>query len=401
MPGQSKSSSKLPIIIGAGPAGVIASLYLSKWKQDHVLLDRADFPRPKVCGESYDGKLSHILNDLDPTWLPDLFQKGILQKSWSYSLTNSRNQRLQVDFPKDRTPRLQGSRWELDDYLVQKAKQQPYCQFWPRTAVKEIKSSALGKQLLLQNGATLETKLVILATGAQATLSKVPAGEGLLFARTYYEDLQMPEVKEVEVFFFRRPVQACLILCPLPKQRVNVEIGVSKKEFQAYPGSFDQLLSDLLGQNAALQARFSEASAQHPLKGTFLHLGNRQAYAEDHLLRAGSAVGSVNPITGYGVGHAMTMGREAARMTVQALSAKAFLAEDLAPYEQTMRQLLRDEMRLSSLVSFFHRHVGWLEPIISWLGKRQHLEEKLADRDFVRSFYRPGFYFRNSQSPGK
>ncbi|MEO1713484.1 MAG: hypothetical protein AAFU60_09145, partial [Bacteroidota bacterium] len=308
MPGQTKSSSKLPIIIGAGPAGAIASLYLSQFQQAHILLDRAHFPREKVCGESYDGKVSHILNDLNQSWLPELFDREILHRSWAYSLTNSKNHRLRVQFPTERTPRLQGTRRELDAYLVEKAQAQPYCDFRPGQAVQRMQSVLHGRELLLANGTILKTPLVILATGAQAKLSAMPEGEGLLFARAYFQGLSLPEQREVEVFFFRKPLQACLILCPLPKNRVNVELGVTKKEFRAFKGGFDQLLTALLKENPALAERFAKAQPEQSLKGTFLQLGKRLPYVEDHLIRAGSAAGSVNPITGYGVGHAMTMG---------------------------------------------------------------------------------------------
>ncbi|MEM1218501.1 MAG: NAD(P)/FAD-dependent oxidoreductase [Bacteroidota bacterium] len=390
--------SKIPIIIGAGPAGAIASLYLSKSKQPHILLDRATFPREKVCGESYDGKVSHILNDLDPTWLPELLEQQILHRSWAYSLTNSKNQRLRVQFPTVRTPRLQGARKELDAFLVEKAQSHTSCDFRSGITVQGIRSTADGKEIILPDGSTLETPLVILATGAQAKLSAMPEGEGLLFARAYFKDLSLPEAREVEVFFFRKPLQACLILCPLPRNRVNVEIGVTKKEFRQFKGSFQRLLEALLQENPALAERFTQAQPEQSLKGTFLQLGKRLPYAEDHLLRAGAAVGSVNPITGYGVGHAMTMGREAAQMALLAMQKQAFSQKALAPYEESVRSTLRDEMRLSRLVTYFHRQVRWLEPMIYWLGKRQNLETKLTDRAFVKSFYRPWFYFNKRES---
>ena len=392
--GEKKPSFAPVIIVGAGPAGSIASLYLSKWKQPHILLDRSNFPREKVCGESYDGKVSHILNDLNPGWLQELFEAEILHKSWAYSLTNSHNRRLMVRFPKDRTPRLQGSRYQLDHFLVQKATEQAYCHFRPGCGVKEMVQLDMGKRLFLQNGEFLDTSLVILATGAQAKLSEVPEGEGLLFARTYFKGIEMPKEKEVEVFFFRHPLKACLILGPLPKGMVNVEIGATKKEYLSLKEGFDQLLARLLDQNAELKRRFEGAEATQNMKGTFLQLGKRKPLVEDHLLRAGSSAWSVNPITGFGVGHAMTMGREAAKVAFEAQKKKAYTSADLMSYDYKVRYLLRDELRLSKVVSFFHRNVNWLEPIINWLGQRTYLEQKLTDKSFISSFYKPWYYWQ-------
>src|ERR1043165_2546377 len=53
-------------IIGAGPAGATASLFLSKMQIPHMIVDAAVFPRDKVCGDALDLKVVRILNQLDP-----------------------------------------------------------------------------------------------------------------------------------------------------------------------------------------------------------------------------------------------------------------------------------------------------------------------------------------------
>lgn len=53
-------------IIGAGPAGTTASLFLSKFKIPHVIFDADCFPRDKICGDALDLKVMRILNQLEP-----------------------------------------------------------------------------------------------------------------------------------------------------------------------------------------------------------------------------------------------------------------------------------------------------------------------------------------------
>ena len=49
------------VVAGAGPAGVSASLYLSQHHVKHLLIDKAQFPRDKVCGDALSGKVfSHL-----------------------------------------------------------------------------------------------------------------------------------------------------------------------------------------------------------------------------------------------------------------------------------------------------------------------------------------------------
>ena len=66
-------------VVGAGPAGTVASLFLSKNKVPHILVDRALFPREKVCGEFFDGRLQHVLNKIEPNFMQNMKEKNIIQ----------------------------------------------------------------------------------------------------------------------------------------------------------------------------------------------------------------------------------------------------------------------------------------------------------------------------------
>ena len=44
------------IIVGAGPAGSAAALYAHRLGLNCILLDKAVFPRDKICGDALSGK---------------------------------------------------------------------------------------------------------------------------------------------------------------------------------------------------------------------------------------------------------------------------------------------------------------------------------------------------------
>ena len=52
------------IIVGAGPSGSAAALYARRYGLKTLLLDKATFPRDKVCGDALSGKSVAILRDL-------------------------------------------------------------------------------------------------------------------------------------------------------------------------------------------------------------------------------------------------------------------------------------------------------------------------------------------------
>ena len=60
------------VIIGAGPAGCSASLYLSQFNIPHVILEKETYPRDKVCGDALSGKVVNQLKKLNPEWIDEL-----------------------------------------------------------------------------------------------------------------------------------------------------------------------------------------------------------------------------------------------------------------------------------------------------------------------------------------
>src|SRR4030095_10658423 len=64
------------IIIGAGPAGAAASIFLSKAEIPHLILEKEKFPRDKVCGDACGGKTAFVLRKADPEWLQEIFERS-------------------------------------------------------------------------------------------------------------------------------------------------------------------------------------------------------------------------------------------------------------------------------------------------------------------------------------
>ena len=52
------------VVVGAGPAGAVTALLLARAGRDVVMLDRADFPRPKPCGDCLSAETGALLGRL-------------------------------------------------------------------------------------------------------------------------------------------------------------------------------------------------------------------------------------------------------------------------------------------------------------------------------------------------
>src|SRR5690349_15212696 len=60
------------LIAGAGPAGTTLSLFLSRKKIFHHIIDKAVFPRDKICGDALSGKTVDVLNKLDKNFVAEV-----------------------------------------------------------------------------------------------------------------------------------------------------------------------------------------------------------------------------------------------------------------------------------------------------------------------------------------
>ena len=61
-------------IVGAGPAGTACALALRSSGLRVALLDKATFPRDKVCGDAVPGHAFKALRQLDPAYVEALWQ---------------------------------------------------------------------------------------------------------------------------------------------------------------------------------------------------------------------------------------------------------------------------------------------------------------------------------------
>jgi flavin-dependent dehydrogenase len=62
------------VIIGAGPAGAASSIFLTKAGINHVIIEKATFPRDKICGDACSGKTVFVLRKANPAWVDDIFK---------------------------------------------------------------------------------------------------------------------------------------------------------------------------------------------------------------------------------------------------------------------------------------------------------------------------------------
>ena len=77
------------VIVGAGPAGATAALFLAKSGIPSVLIEKGTFPRDKVCGDACSGKVAWVLRKLSIDAAEAVFAHPTSLPSWGVKFFGS------------------------------------------------------------------------------------------------------------------------------------------------------------------------------------------------------------------------------------------------------------------------------------------------------------------------
>jgi flavin-dependent dehydrogenase len=372
-------------ILGGGPAGTTASLFLSRYGISHILVDKCTFPRDKVCGESFDGRVYRLLEELSPGSVSGMKAQHRLLPTRKYDFGSAKID-LSVTFPDTDLPRLSIERLQLDHYLWQLAERSEWAASFSG-APMQIVGQEEDKVLLEGPDLQIEAELVIDATGAQAVPGDDPSL--FVFSRTYYEGVITHQQKGLEVMYFYQPLPVCLFMCPLAGDRYNVELAIARSDYKNSGMRMDAIWQCILENHPDLQARFARAKPLGKARGTSLSIQSKVNWTGERVIRAGSSAFTTNPITGLGVGNAMSMGKLAAETIRQYHDQADFAEQVIRQYRRSARRKYRNILWLNRAVNFVQGHFRRLEPALALI-----LDLPLIQRSFLKKDLTKGIGYR-------
>src|SRR5690606_8452165 len=88
-------------IIGGGPGGCAAALKLAQHGIEAVLIEKAKFPRDKVCGDALSGKVMRTLERVDPDLAATVRSDQAAMPSWGVTFTAPGGRSLRVPFSRE------------------------------------------------------------------------------------------------------------------------------------------------------------------------------------------------------------------------------------------------------------------------------------------------------------
>lgn len=400
-------------IIGAGPGGAATALKLSYLGIPCVLIDKARFPRDKVCGDAISGKVTTLLNRLDPEILTRFNAEPMQVDVWGIKFVSPSMRELDIPFKPNyvrqaaNAPGYVSKRLDFDNFLIEEVKRRDNIAFYEETEITEYERSARGWQVRSKDGQLrVDTRMLIVANGAYAAFSRHQAGlqkDNRHYAaavRAYYQDVAaLDQDNFIELHFVKSLTPGYFWIFPLPNGQANVGLGMRSDILSRRKLNLKAELPQLLNEHPKLRKRFRNAKLVGDIKGFGLPLGSKKrVISGDHYMLVGDAGHLVDPLTGEGIGNAFYSGFIAAEQLQDCLAKNDFSAEILRAYDKRVDRVLGSEMRLSYRLQKMLMYpflVNLLANIIAGNEKLLHvLSGMYNDFDLREKLVKPWFWLK-------
>jgi geranylgeranyl reductase family protein len=354
------------IIVGAGPSGSATAAYLAMAGLDVLMLEKAVFPREKVCG---DGLTPRAVRELITLGIQTPAQDGWI-KNHGLRIVGG-GIRLELKWPDLASFPPYGlvrTRKDFDDILAKHA-------VWHGARLREatnvtepildeatgaiigVRAKALGPDgRPTGEDLVFRAPLVVAADGNSSRLSMSmsrpkrddrPMGVAV---RTYYTSPRHDDdYLESWLELWSKNDAGNRVLLPgygwifgVGDGTSNVGLGILNTSAAFGKVDYKDILNRWVDTLPA-QWTFNEATMTGPVRGAALPMGfNRQPHYGRGLLLVGDAGGMVNPFNGEGIAYAMESGRLAAEVIAQGFARQSDAGREkvLQSYPRVMKDAL-------------------------------------------------------------
>ena len=396
------------IIVGAGPAGTTAALYAERNNLNCIVVDKATFPRDKICGDALSGKSVRIFDELNLTKEIEQLEGSEINRI-TFGGPNHKHFDVHLKGNKKNNYITKGfviPRKVFDYFLFKKAKE-----------VTEILEGFKVKDLIYKNGKPvgikgvnrkgdeqiIEAPIILGCDGAHSIISrkldayKKDMEHTAVAIRCYYEGVEGLS-NQIELHYLREVKPGYFWLFPAGGNKANIGIGLSKNDAKKEDRTLTNIMEDVT-QSQYFKERFSNAKPIEKPKGWNLPMGSihRKNYGDGYML-LGDAAGLVDPFTGEGIGNAMVAAKYAISTAKKAKDKGDYSKNVLSEYDQLLWGEIGKELRTSTKLQSLSRSSFLLNFVINRASRNQEVQDiisgmlsKEIPKDELSS---PLFYFK-------
>ncbi len=398
------------LIIGGGPAGASAALFLAKKGIASVIIDKEKFPRDKICGDALSGKVVEVLNKLDKTLAAELNNNEKFLGSWGVNFFAPSGQLLRVPFKtrkqNENAPGFISKRMDFDNWLVEKAKANEKITLVVNTEIRNYAAHDDGITATSKDEKNFKAKIVIACDGAYSSFAKNLAGiatepaHNCFGLRAYYRNVAgMDNENFIELHFLKEILPGYFWIFPLPGGYANVGIGMRADKMHNKKINLKKAFEKIIKTNPAIAARFKTAEKIGEIKLFGLPLGSKKRkLSGNNYMLCGDAAQLIDPFTGEGIGNAMMSGMYAALQAEVCLKQNNFSATLMEDYDKALYKRLWPELRLSYRLQQLVNVPSVFNYVVRKANSNPTLREAIScmfeDLDVRARLKNPAFYFK-------
>jgi len=316
-------------VIGAGPAGATAACRLAERGIDALLVDRAHFPRDKVCGDGVGPRAVRVLEKLG-LYPSEGFPGGYGLEGIRIGSPNRQVLEVRVGEEGDEEPKAGYviPRERFDGWLLEQAVKKG-ARLWDGMDVRRVEKRKGGLKISGTMGGgplSVTARFAIGAWGARAdkVVGPHPArvGDGRLSVvamRAYFTGLRGIG-PYLEIHFDPGLVPGYGWVFPTGPESANIGYGMRQDFLRKKGIPLRRLFEAFLETNPSVLRCLEKGKRVSPPRGAVIPFRKaRLPVAHGPLLLTGDAAGFADPLSGEGIGTAMQSGWIAADCAANAL----------------------------------------------------------------------------------
>lgn len=396
------------VVVGGGPAGAVCALALEDSGLQVCLLDKARFPRDKVCGDALSADVANQLKKL-PGQASSLLE-AIKPKTPSHGVRffAPSGQRLDVAFknkPEASAPGYIIKRVDFDHHLLGLARAMGHVTVHENQTATQARVYPTHVEVETTSG-VVSGQILVGADGAHSMVAKTLAGFRVekphycAGVRGYFNNVGgFHNDNYIELHFCPEVLPGYLWVFPLPNNQANVGVGMLASTLAKKRVDLKKTLMALVNSHPNLAPRFENAHLSAPLQGMGLPIGSKKRrISGDRFLLVGDAASLIDPFTGEGIGNAIRSGRVAADHIKACFDKGVFSAAANKAYDKEVYKRMWGELRLSRGMQNLLAY-PWLFDLVAKKANKAPavkalLTSALEDVDIKKELVKPSFYLR-------
>ena len=355
------------VVVGGSLAGASTAIHLARLGLAVQVIDRAEFPRRKACGEGLFPRGVEALEDL-----------GILDRVLEHArpLDSLRLQLgdVSVEAPigSQRHPAIGIQREFLDAALMDAARRDGVEVTLGVTAVDLIRSGARFTGVRTSHG-DFEARAIVLADGLRSRMRRVAGLDARAGTQRYgvsaHYGLREETASQVQIYM--RDGHE-IYLTPVGHRTLNVALLVGKSRARTLSGNLQHSFEAIIQDSRVLP--YGARLLDSPLAAGPFPAKARRDWS-DNLLLAGDAAGFFDGISGEGMSLALITSKLAAEAVHQYLQSGS--TRHFGRYERARSGLARNSNLLARVSLFMASHPTVGRYVLRNLSKRPATFEKI------------------------